>query len=112
VPKGEKIITVSRLSCRMAFISTGYIELAISLLLCTNGLREHCAHLVGPPFLAMNSVWVGSLCLRAMTSEGSLLSGCGYSHECVQDGCNGMCEVWMLEICDALKRDLPKKIIH
>jgi len=86
--KGEKSMAVSRLSCRMAFISTGYIELAISLLLCTNGLRKQFSHIVGPPFLAMNSVWVGSCYLKAVTSESSLLSGCSYSHECVQDGCN------------------------
>ena len=42
--------TASGLSCRKTLVSTGW---AVSLLLCTNGLRKPSSGHVGPPFLAV-----------------------------------------------------------
>ena len=46
--KGAKSMTMSGLGFRKTFFSTGW---AVSLLLCTNGLRKQPSQLVGPPFL-------------------------------------------------------------
>ena len=47
---GPGKMTASGLSCRKYLVGTGW---AISLLLCTNGLRKQSSGHVGPPFLAV-----------------------------------------------------------
>ena len=47
---GPGNVAASGLSCRKPLVGTGY---AISLLLCTNGLRKWSSGHVGPPFLAV-----------------------------------------------------------
>jgi len=76
---------------------------AVSLLLCKNGHRKQSSGHVGPPFLTVklfshSVAIVGDHWPTAVTIASSLDSGCGLSHECAQDGCNGcngisLCEV-------------------
>ena len=47
---GRGNMAASGLSCRKPLVGTGW---AISLLLCTNGLRRWSSRHVGPPFLAV-----------------------------------------------------------
>ena len=47
---GAKSMAASGLGCRKPLVGTGW---AISLLLCTNGLRRWSSRHVGPPFLAV-----------------------------------------------------------
>ena len=47
---GPGNMAASGLSCRKPLVSTGW---AISLLLCTNGLRKQSSGHIGPPFLAV-----------------------------------------------------------
>ena len=75
------------LSCRKPLVSTGW---AISLLLCTNGLRKWSSGRVGPQFLAVK-LFSRSLGPRAVPIESLLDSRCDLSHECAQDGWNDTC---------------------
>ena len=46
-PKGANSMAASGLNFRNTLVGTGW---AISLDICTNGLRKQLSHLVGPPF--------------------------------------------------------------
>ena len=50
---------------------------AISLLLCTNGLRKQSSRLVGPPFLAVKHFSRSRRAMVGVTIEYPLMGGCG-----------------------------------
>ena len=68
-------------SCRKPFVGNGW---AMSLLLCTNGLRKQSSGHVGPPLLAVKQPLAKSHDYCKL-----FRSGCGLSHKSAKDGCNG-----------------------
>ena len=55
--------------CRNVLVGTGWSN---SCLVCTDGLRKHCSHLVGSSFLAVKAVLALNGCLLAETYKSSL----------------------------------------
>ena len=55
VGDGQVYMAGSGLSCRNPLVGIGW---AISLLLCTNGLRKQSSDHVGPPFLAVKPIFL------------------------------------------------------
>ena len=98
--KSANIMATSGLGCRRKdLVATGS---AISLLLCTYGLRKHTFGLVGPPFLTMLlcfTVCMVSHWLRAVSIENLSMRGCGLSHESAENGCKGSwVKFWALKL--------------
>ena len=85
-PKGADSMAVSGLHLENALVGS---EWATAVFLCTNGLRKQsscpawCPSLTGK-HLSQSGEW---LQLSAVTIASSLMSGCGLSHEHVEDGC-------------------------
>ena len=74
-------------SCRKPLVSTGW---AISLLLCTNGLRKWSSGHVYRACISGSEGSIGATIGQEPIAS-SLDSGCGLSLKCVQVGCNGTC---------------------
>ena len=74
-------------SCRKPLVSTGW---AISLLLCTNGLRKWSSGHVYRASISGSEGSIGATIGQEPIAS-SLDSGCGLSLKCVQLGCNGTC---------------------
>ena len=82
-------MSVPGLSFENTFVGTGWI---CSVLVCINGLRKQCSHLVGPQFpVAFFPVWMSGCRVRAVIIASLLMGGYVLSHKHVEDGCMGTC---------------------
>ena len=91
VPKGTNSMAMSWPGFRKRLFGSGWAVSYPPTTIYINGLRKQSSHLVGSPFQAVKL-------FPSLSSDYlKLMDEYGLRHECVEDDCKALCEVWGLK---------------